>query len=196
MPEKFTPVSFDLWILLNKYEIPSFFISDFDLAETNRKLNEFVCYQSKDNIYALVVVPSMYSGKKKLPEYKLIINEMKSSQINILDLPQTPCLDKLKDAIRAYYTIEYFIDNIFDKQFCKAPRKDVKIKESRDIVGQNPDILEMPEEKEDEMVVKAEAEELDKPFVIEPVLKKKTKKSTKKKGGRIASKNTRRKWSN
>ena len=68
MPEKFTPVSFDLWILLNKYEIPSFFISDFDLAETNRKLNEFVCYQSKDNIYALVVVPSMYSGKKKLPE--------------------------------------------------------------------------------------------------------------------------------
>ena len=115
----------------------------------------------------------------------LIINEKKSSQINILDLPQTPCLDKLKNAIRVYYTIEYFIDNIFDKHLCKAPRKDAKIKESRDIIGQNPDILEIPEE---------EAEEAeDQSFVIEPAKKKKLKKSTKKKGGRIISKNTRRK---
>jgi hypothetical protein len=186
MPEKFTPVSFDLWILLNKYEIPSFFISDYHLLETNRELNRFVCYQSKDNNYAFIVVPSMRQGKKILPEYKLIINETANAQINISDLPQTPCLDKLQNAIKAYYTIEYFIDNIFDKQLaCKPPTKAAKIKESRDIVGQNPDILDIPEEEEDQH------------FDIEPVVQKKTpRKSTKKKGGRNISKNTRRKWSN
>jgi hypothetical protein len=135
----------------------------------------------------------MYSGKKILPEFKLIINETASAEINISDLPQTPCLDKLKNAIRAYYTIEYFIDNIFDKKFCKPPKKDAKIKESRDIVGQNPNILDMPEEKEE----KEEEKEEDQHFEIEPVVqKKKPRKYTKKKGGRIASKNTRRKWSN
>jgi hypothetical protein len=53
--------------------------------------------------------------------------------------------------------------------------------------------LDIPEEIEAE----AEAEAEDQPFVIEPVVQnKKPRKSTKKKGGRIASKNTRRKWSN
>jgi hypothetical protein len=195
MPEKFTPVSFDLWILLNKYEIPSFFISDYHLLETNRELNRFVCYQSKDNNYAFIVVPSMRQGKKILPEYKLIINETANAQINISDLPQTPCLNKFKNAIKAYYTIEYFIDNIFDKQLaCKPPTKAAKLQqEERDIVGENPDILEIPEEKEESEQAAAE----DQHFDIEPVVQKKTpRKSTKKKGGRNISKNTRRKWSN
>jgi hypothetical protein len=122
----FTPVNFDLWILLNKYQIPSIMISNSPLPETNKQRTEFVCYNSDDGLYAFIIVPAMYSRQgKKTAEYKYIVNENGSEKIAISEIPMTDnqCLVSIEEAINNEdynYTIEEFFDeNIFKKKAYK-----------------------------------------------------------------------------
>lgn len=122
----FSTVNFDLWILLNKYEIPSILISSKPLPETNKQRTEFVCYKSTNDIYAFIVVPAMYSRQNKtIPEYKVIVNADGSEQININEIPMTDnqCIVSINEAINnednTYSIEEFFDDNIFIKRAYK-----------------------------------------------------------------------------
>jgi hypothetical protein len=133
----FTPVNFDLWILLNKYQIPSIMISNSPLPETNRQRTEFVCYNSEDGLYAFIIVPAMYSKQvKKTPEYKYLVNELGSEKIDISQIPMTDnqCLVSIEEAINNEdynYTIEEFFDeNIFKKKAYKKHVDRTKVGES------------------------------------------------------------------
>jgi hypothetical protein len=133
----FTPVNFDLWILLNKYQIPSIMISNSPLPETNRQRTEFVCYNSDDGLYAFIIVPAMYSRQgKKTPEYKYIVNENGSEKIAISEIPMTDnqCLVSIEESINNEdynYTIEEFFDeNIFKKKAYKKHVDRPKVGES------------------------------------------------------------------
>jgi hypothetical protein len=138
----FKPVNFDLWILLNKYQIPSIIISNKPLLETNQQRTEFVCYKSDDGLYSFIVVPAMYSRQvKKIPEYKYIVNENGSEKINILDLERVKNnllnFDNIDAAINDdeyNYGIEEFFDqNIFKKKAYKKHVYKGKVKEGEDI---------------------------------------------------------------
>ena len=163
----FNIVSFDIWILLNKYEIPSCFISINELHETNSKRNEFVCYKSNEaetnESYVFIIVPAMYSRKSKVyPEYKLVVDALGNELINIGELIETEnrCLTNIRNAIDQYYTIEDFLDNKFEKKIYKKNIKNkepeeeeeepeeesdkltaMELKNTRDIIKMNPDIL-------------------------------------------------------
>jgi hypothetical protein len=122
----FSTVNFDLWVLLNKYEIPSILISSKPLPETNKQRTEFVCYKSTDDTYAFIVVPAMYSRQNKtIPEYKVIVNADGSEQININEIPMTDnqCIVSINEAINnedyTYSIEEFFDDNIFIKRAYK-----------------------------------------------------------------------------
>lgn len=126
LQDGFSTVNFDLWVLLNKYEIPSILISSKPLPETNRQRTEFVCYKSSDDIYAFIVVPAMYSRQnKKVPEYKVIVNSEGGEQINITEIPMTDnqCIVNINEAISnedyTYSIEEFFDDNIFIKRAYK-----------------------------------------------------------------------------
>jgi hypothetical protein len=110
-------VNFDLWLLLVKYEIPSFFISSKNIPETRYNLKEFVCYttpQTED--YAIIVTPAMYrrSGKE-IPIYRLIVNSDKNFRINLNELPKTECLRNMENAIDQYVSIDDYLDIVFEK---------------------------------------------------------------------------------
>jgi hypothetical protein len=123
LQDGFNPVSFDLWILMNKYQIPSILISDTEIPETNRKRNEFVCYKGNDDIYAFIIIPAMYPRKGKiLPKYSVIVNQNDDEQIRISELVMTDnqCLVNIRAAIeRPEYS--YSIEEFFDQNIFKKP---------------------------------------------------------------------------
>jgi len=197
----FTPVNFDLWILLNKYQIPSIMISNFPLPETNRQRTEFVCHSSEDGLYAFIIVPAMYSRQgKKTPEYKYIVNESGSEKIAISKIPMTDnqCLVSIEEAINNEdynYTIEDFFDeNIFKKKAYKKHVDRPKVGESESESISNKPSFEMEAikaaRKEGLAAVSAVADisTLKEEVPIQTPKKTVTKKVTAKKGG----KNTRR----
>jgi hypothetical protein len=123
LQDGFNPVSFDLWILMNKYQIPSILISDTEIPETNRKRNEFVCYKGNDDIYVFILIPAMYPRKGKiLPKYSVIVNQNDDEQIRISELVMTDnqCLVNIRAAIeRPEYA--YSIEDFFDQNIFKKP---------------------------------------------------------------------------
>ena len=119
LQEGFGAVSFDLWILLVKYEIPSIFISSKVIPETRFKRTEFVCYlddKHEDN-FAFIVIPAMYKRQElKNPEYKLIINDQQQVNISLQSLNEGECLHHIEEAINIAYPISKYIDEIFEKR--------------------------------------------------------------------------------
>ena len=77
----------DLWILIEKYEIPSFFISSKFLLETDYQRHSFNAYGvDKAQRFAFIVVPGLRN--ENVPSYKLICdntNEIFISMDNVVN---------------------------------------------------------------------------------------------------------------
>ena len=132
----FYMVNFDIWILLEKYEIPSIFISSKEIPETRFNKNAFVSFTKMEmketeeteeteetNKYVFIVTPALYKRDKlKPPEYKMITNELNKGDIRLDSL-----IDKtlINEAVANYYTVGEYIDNIYEKDITTKykPRK-------------------------------------------------------------------------
>jgi hypothetical protein len=196
----FSTVNFDLWVLLNKYEIPSILISSKPLPETNKQRTEFVCYKSTNDIYAFIVVPAMYSRQNKtIPEYKVIVNADGNEQININEIPMTDnqCIVSINEAINnednTYSIEEFFDDNIFIKRaYKKHVYKKVANKVSAEEKSESISFESEPSEdlkasrKEGLELVKSviNVEALKEEAPIQTPKKTSTKKASTKKGGK------------
>jgi hypothetical protein len=136
--EGFNAGNFDLWVLLNKYKIPSMMISKKEFTYRNKTV--MVCWKPEEQQaqeYAIIMVPVFYKKKKDeenenkdkdknkedLNQYKLIKDGDKS-KINIAGLPNTTnqCVPYMEQAIAEYYNIEHYLDNVFNK-IPKMPSK-------------------------------------------------------------------------
>jgi hypothetical protein len=120
MNSGFTAVNFDLWLLLVRYEIPSIFISSKNIPETRFNLKEFVCYTNNSNEYVFIVTPAMYRrSNNKVPEYSIIINDKEDTKINLKEINKAgnggECLTNIQNALDSYYSIEDYIDVVFEK---------------------------------------------------------------------------------
>jgi len=120
MNSGFTAVNFDLWLLLVRYEIPSIFISSKPIIESRYNSQAFVCYTNKSDEYVFIVIPAMYRrSNNKLPEYKVVLNNKENVKIQ-LDLlidfnGESVCLQDIQNALDSYYSIEDYIDVVFEK---------------------------------------------------------------------------------
>ena len=130
----FLATNFDLWILLNKYEIPSIFISSKMIPETRYKFKEFVCYDKlsneQNNKYIFICTPSMYKRTNKFPEYKLIMDNNEKMEIDLDELKEGECLSNIENALNNYITIEDYLDVVFEKSTKK--QKEVEEEEDED----------------------------------------------------------------
>jgi len=168
----FSPVNFDLWILLEKYEIPSIFISSKLIPETRFNYQEFVCYTPRDreqSTYVFILTPAMYKRvSNKYPEYKLILNDNKNIKVNINNLNETECLSNIEQAIINYYTIDDYISFIFEKDI--TTKYKLKKKGIRELDIQ---VEEEPTEERDidiEVIPKKRIPKIKKPKKIKPTL--------------------------
>jgi len=178
--EGFGAVSFDMWILLVKYEIPSIFISSKVIPETRFKNKEFVCYldDKHDDRFAFIVIPAMYKRQEmKNPEYKLIVDEQKQIKISLRALKQGECLRNIDEAVNRVYSVKNYIDEIFEKRKTtihparKADAVNIEFVEVTNDAAESPVIREKEKEKEKEkepkIVKLKKGRKLKSSFIIE-----------------------------
>ena len=168
----FVAINFDLWLLLVNYKIPSIFISSKKIPETRFNENVFICYtESNTEEYVFILVPAMYRRYSNfLPEYKLIVND-EDINININVLNKEDCLDSIRSAITKYHSIDYYLDEIYEKDIT------TKYKPRQKGLRVGPEL--------ESVSVSVEKEEGEEVFDIEPKKKVKRLKSKKLKEGLV-----------
>ena len=113
----------DLWILIEKYKIPTIFLSEKVILETNDKNYEFVGFGDYDDKFIFVILPSF--SAERIPDFKYIQNDEGDVFIS-LDKLNEDCVDKIRNAISRKMTVVDFL-----KSFIKPTqkRKDTKKQE-------------------------------------------------------------------
>ena len=100
--------SFDIWLLVQKFEIPTIFISTTKLLETNKKKHFFIGYGEENDKFVFIVVPGI--GPEKKPAFKLI--ESNDNDVFI-------SLDKLLDCEHKNEIIQAFKNKIIIEEFLR-----------------------------------------------------------------------------
>jgi hypothetical protein len=96
--------NFDIWIILQKYNVPCVLISSKTILETDYKKNEFVLYGDDRDDFLFIVCPAL--RVENIPKYKII----QSKEKNIFfKLSETKCQDKLREAIQGKISIEDYL---------------------------------------------------------------------------------------
>jgi len=96
----------DFWLLVNKYKIPTFFISTKNLLQTNYEQNIFLGYGDENDKFCFIVVPAL--GPEKVPSYKVISTDKNDIFISLNELKQN-CYDEVKTVFDSEITIEDYL---------------------------------------------------------------------------------------
>jgi hypothetical protein len=107
LSEKYFITNLDLWIILDKYKIPSFIISSKYLMETNYNKSSFVCYGKETDPFIFIISPGLRS--ENIPLYKYIQDETENIVIPIDKLNDPDMINELKVSINKQVTIETYL---------------------------------------------------------------------------------------
>ena len=157
--------NFDLWLLLNKYKIPSIFISTFHIPESRFTTNQFVCYSNEiDKEYIFIGVSNDNSN------YKLIVNNQGKIEISLDSLINLECKRKIIHSIENIVTIDNYIKvfkKIIKKKKTKAKTNDIDFDIVEDKVT-----IEKPKKEKEKIEEKEIIEEKEKPKKIKKIKNK------------------------
>jgi hypothetical protein len=107
----------DLWILMNKYNIPSILISSKTILETNHKTDVLVTYGNLVDKFVFIMAPP--SKQEHTPKYKLIVSPAVPTQdmfFHTTILLTDECIESVTNAISNKMPIDEYIQT-----FSKAP---------------------------------------------------------------------------
>ena len=98
----------DLWIIIEKYKIPCFFISSKYLLETTYNRKSFMCYgnESSDE-FLFIVVPGLRS--ENVPMYKYIQDANKNINISMNVVNESSCKNDIHKSIKNHVTVEKYL---------------------------------------------------------------------------------------
>jgi hypothetical protein len=113
---------FDLWLLLDKYQIPSFFISQQFLFQTQYKKHVFLTYGDvTDNSFVFIVIPGL--KPQHIPGYKYIQNDVNDVFISLDSLNKTKGEEMIQEALRTKMTIEDYLTHFVKPSTSKYIKK-------------------------------------------------------------------------
>jgi hypothetical protein len=98
----------DIWILVEKYKIPTIFISAKFLLQTKYTKQIFVGYGSERDNHAFIFIPGL--RPEEIPNYKLIQDQNKDPVISLSNLKQNATLNEIHTAFDAPFTIEEYLN--------------------------------------------------------------------------------------
>ena len=99
---------FDIWILVEKYKIPSIFISAKFLLQTKYTKQIFVGHGSEKDNHTFIFIPGLRA--EEIPNYKLIQDQNKESVISLSNLNQAATLNEIHKAFETTFTIEEYLN--------------------------------------------------------------------------------------
>jgi hypothetical protein len=117
--------TFDLWLLVQKYEIPSIFVSTTKLLETNNKEHFFIGYGQKNDNFAFIVIPGISPENK--PAFKLIETDSNDVFIALDKLLDCDHKNEINDAFKDKISVDDFLREFNPK---KLEKKKLRIVDS------------------------------------------------------------------
>jgi hypothetical protein len=125
---------FDIWLLVNKYKIPTIFLSSYNLLQTSYEKNIFVAYS--DNIddlgekYCFLIIPKLRN--ESIPGYKIVENNRKEYFTSINDFMDSnkndECINTIKIAIENKIDINKYLEQFQKINRVKTSKPKNKIK--------------------------------------------------------------------
>ena len=166
---------FDIWLLIEKYDIPTIFISSKDILQTNNTKDLFVAYGEPEDSFAFIIIPTLKS--QNIPGFKFI--ESADGNVFIpLNNISSLCNDKIKESIENKITIENYLQK-FTKMVKASIKKPSKKPSKKPLI-----IEEDIEDRNEEDINPKKSLIIEEEVAIEKepvVLKKKTRKNRGKK---------------
>jgi hypothetical protein len=115
---------FDLWLLVQKFEIPTIFISTTKLLETHNKEHFFIGYGNRNDDFAFVIVPGI--SPENVPAFKLVESDNNDVFISLNKL-DCEYKNNIEEAFGNKIIINDFLTEFNPK---KLEKKKLKIEDS------------------------------------------------------------------
>jgi hypothetical protein len=138
----------DIWLLVEKYKIPTIFISQTPLKIlTSSKRRSFVAYgeKEKDDKFVFIIVPGLRA--ENIPGFKFIESDNSDIFISFNKLNDCNGLNDLNESFENKQSIESFLENF------KKPMSNPHVNKKKIIIQDEEDDDAPDDEKEDEFVV-------------------------------------------
>jgi len=98
--------NFDIWLMLERYDIPCMLISSKTLLETNHKKNVFVINGNDRSEFIFIISPGLRA--ENIPKYKIV---QSSEKTIMFPISITRCEDLLREAVREKITITDYLSS-------------------------------------------------------------------------------------
>jgi len=100
--------TFDLWLLVNKFKIPTIFICQKFILQTKYEKHQFVGYGDKEDKFAFILIPGF--RPENVPGYKLIKSKGNDIFISLKELNED-CIEKIEDSLQNKIGVEEYLEN-------------------------------------------------------------------------------------
>ena len=166
----------DLWLLVVKYEIPSIFISQKTILQTNYQKHEFLAYGNREDDFAFIFIPGL--RPENIPEYKIVLSNDGDVFISLNKL-NDECVERIYEVIDNPISIKEYLSNFIKPKATiyvkKKPAKPILILSDTDDEKEEPKIESKPKiQRKKKIVIEEENEQQTNIELIQ------TKKQTKK----------------
>jgi hypothetical protein len=136
--------TFDLWLLVTKYKIPTIFICQKWILQTKYEKHEFVGYGNEEDKFSFVVIPGF--RPENVPGYKLIKTNNDDYFIS-LDKLDGECVERIRDSIGHKVSIDDYLEN-----FTKPIKTDYEKKKPARLIIET-DSNEVKPEKKKKLII-------------------------------------------
>jgi hypothetical protein len=115
MDESYFLTPFDMWLLVQKYKVPSIFLSKTvgNLLETNDTSNLFLGYGFEGDSFAFIIIPGLRA--ENIPGFKFILTNNEELFIPIESIRNNECRDKIEQTIQTAKTIDEMLESFMKK---------------------------------------------------------------------------------
>ena len=162
----------DLWLLVTKYEIPTIFICQKWILQTNYEEQSFIAYGNEGDEFAFIVIPGL--RPKHVPNYKIIQTTENNIFISLDELNEC---DYIKNIFQKRVVIEDYLET-----FVKPAKTIYSKKKPKQIIVEEDEEVRIPKKPRKKIIIEPESEpEPDKESEEEEVIIKNPKKSKTKK---------------
>jgi hypothetical protein len=160
--------TFDLWLLVTKYEIPTIFISQKWILQSNYEKHEFVGYGTERDMFAFIEIPGF--RPENIPSDRLIQSDKGEIFIS-LDNLIGDSTEIIREAIDNKVTIEDYLEKFTKPITTEYTKKKPKLL----IIESDSEEEEKPKKKNKKIIVKETSPVSSEEFILQPQKKSRKK---------------------
>ena len=112
--------TFDLWLLVTKYKIPTIFICQKWILQTNYNAHEFVGYGDEEDSFAFIIIPGF--RPENVPGYKIVQTDRDQIFVPISEL-NNEGREVIKTLIQNKISIEKYLEEFTFPKKTNYPKK-------------------------------------------------------------------------